>query len=582
MCGIFAIFNDSKSQAGQTVLTGLKALEYRGYDSWGLAVLQNGKLKYEKHVGKIGQAETKYPQGHIALGHTRWATHGGVTITNAHPHFDCRGRIAVVHNGMVENYNQLKAGLEKQGHNFTSQSDTEVIAHLIEEQLKHKPDFVTATLESFIKLQGSNAIVVFDTQSKQLIGCRDGSPLLLGINGKEQFLASDQNALAGKAKEVVYLDDGEAVVISENEVVYFKVADKKPIQKKKQANHLGNQKIAKEGYRHFFIKEVNEQATILPKIAKSEGKTYQLAAQQIKKADQVLLTGCGTAYHCALLGEYLLAKQGAFGRAYMAHECRSFLDFTTEKSVIIAFSQSGETADVLLAIKAAKKKGAKVIALVNAQGSTLQRLADLTIPVAAGPEIAVVSTKAFTSQLAHMVRITQYLNGKFQLSDFSKISSFLQAKQMNQLQSLAKKLAKNHHIFVIGKDLNYPAALEFALKIKETSYIHAEAFAAGELKHGVISLIEKGTPIFVLANFDQYFSEICSSAAQVKARGGQVIGVGPKNSVEFDTWIQTPDLGELSVFGNIMVGQLLGYYLGLERGADPDKPRNLAKSVTVK
>jgi len=603
MCGIFAVVNDKTSQAAQTVLAGLKKLEYRGYDSWGIAIkpLSSDTLRVDKHIGKIGEAKTNLPAGTIAIGHTRWATHGGVTDANAHPHLDCSGKIAVIHNGIVENYLQFKEELIRKGHKFLSETDTEVVAHLIEDRLlslrgvplsgtTKQSQLTKAVFETFNSLVGSNAIGVIDFETETIIACRNGSPLVVGIDEKNQqfFLGSDVPAFLKYTNKVHFLEDGEAVVISKTGVKLFDAKTGKEKKMKLQTLDWKLEDAEKAGYPHFLLKEIHEQKETIAKTALVNEKEIKRLAVLIKDGYQPIFIGCGTAYHCSLLGKYFFANVKINSDAYQAHEVPIFSKFLNPKSLTIAISQSGETADTLIACRLAKKQGAKIVAVVNARGSTLERLADIVLPVGAGPEIAVVSTKAFTAQLATLHLLSQAVSGNLEKAQekmkklTQSLNQLFTPVSINQLIDTAKSLINEEHVYVIGKNLNFPAALEFALKIKETSYLHAEAFAAGELKHGVITLIQKGTPCFVLASNDEVKSEILSSAAELKARGGKIIAVTPFKSEEFDEVIQTPDLGELTIFPNIIVGQLLGYYLGIGRGADPDKPRNLAKSVTVK
>lgn len=597
MCGIFAVINDKTNQAPQTVLEGLKKLEYRGYDSWGIAVKPENSLnlEIEKHIGKIGEAKTSLSNGKIAIGHTRWATHGGVFDKNAHPHLDCNKNIAVIHNGIIENYLEIKEKLIKNNHKFLSDTDTEVVAHLIEEKLKNKKnynidDFKKIVFQSFKKLTGSNAIGVLDSKTETIIACRNGSPLVVGIDEKNQqyFLASDIPALLKHTKKIYFLNDNEAVVLNKN---FFQVYDLKTEKSKKikiEIVDLKEEDAEKEGYPHFLLKEIDEQKkTILKTIEKNLEKIEEITLY-FKKAKKIIFTGCGTAYHCALFGKYFFAKNGFDAEAYQANEFNVFSKTIDKKTLIIAISQSGETADTLLAVKQGKAKGSKIISIINNRGSTLERLSDFFIPIQTGPEIAVVSTKAFTSQLAVVYLIAKILSGKKKegIENIKKLSKelnkWLNEDLKKQIINLAKRLLNEKNIYIIGKELNYPASLEFALKIKETSYTHAEAFASGELKHGVIALIEKNTPCFVLALNDENKNDIISSAIEVKSRNGFVIGISPFYNSVFDFYIKTPDLKEIGVIPNIIVGQLLGYFLGIGKGADPDKPRNLAKSVTVK
>jgi len=589
MCGIYGIINDKKNQAAQTVLEGLKKLEYRGYDSWGVAIIpENGqKLKIDKHIGKIGDATTNLSQGSIALGHTRWATHGGVTDINAHPHLDCTKKLAVIHNGIVENYQEIKEELLEKGHQFISETDTEVIAHLIEEKSKLKK-INEAIFETFKLLRGSNAIAVLDLNSQTIIACRNGSPLVVGLGNNQYFLASDVPAFLKETNKVYFLNDGEGIVLKQSGVTLYDLETEKEKILTPQTLDWKLEDAEKGGYPHFLIKEIYEQLTTIPKTTSINEKEILELANKIKSEYKVVLTGCGTASYCALAAKYFFAEAGIDAQSIPAYEFMPFSKFIDEKTLVFAISQSGETADTLIAVKEAKKRGGQIVAVVNARGSTLERMADVVLPVSAGPEIAVVSTKAFTSQLSTLYLLTtavrdRYKIGQEKINDLSKVlTKWLNVQLINQLITLAKTLMDEEHMYLIGKHLNYPATLEFALKIKETSYIHAEPFAAGELKHGVITLIQKGTPCFVLASNDEVKAEVLSSAAELKARGGLIIGISPFESNEFDILIKTPDLGDLTIFPNIIVGQLLGYYLGVGRGADPDKPRNLAKSVTVK
>ncbi|GAB4218965.1 MAG: glutamine--fructose-6-phosphate transaminase (isomerizing) [Candidatus Microgenomates bacterium] len=592
MCGIFAILGDKNKKAAQTVLEGLKKLEYRGYDSWGIAAFLSSsskKIEVEKHIGKIGEANTILGAADIAIGHTRWATHGGVTDFNAHPHLDCSEKIAVIHNGIVENYQIIKEKLLNKNHQFSSQTDTEVIVHLIEEKLKNH-SLTDAVFDAFNEIIGSNAIGVMDLETQSIIACRNGSPLVIGIDEKNNqfFLGSDVPAFLKYTNKVYFLNDDEGIVINKNGLKLYDLKSKKQKPIKYQIIDWKLEDAEKAGYPHFLIKEINEQKQTIPKTVLINKNEIDKIKKLHQKGYQIEIIGCGSAYYCGLAGKYYFSLNNVLANVYGAYEYDPFKKFTNKKTLVLAISQSGETADTLIAVKNAKKNGAKIAAIVNARGSTLERLADIVVPVGAGPEIAVVSTKAFTAQLATLYLIANSLNNNYKLA-VKKIESlgeilkkFLSKQLFDKIISLSKKIIAEEHAYVIGKHLNYPASLEFALKMKETSYLHAEAFAAGELKHGVITLIQKNTPCFVLASNDDVKDEVLSSAAQMKARGGKIIGIAPFESKEFDELIITPDTQELTIFANIIVGQLLGYYLGIGRGADPDKPRNLAKSVTVK
>lgn len=591
MCGIFAVYNDKNNEAAQTTLDGLKKLEYRGYDSWGIAAIpvEGTLLEIEKHIGKIGEAKTSLLKAGIAIGHTRWATHGGVTDTNAHPHLDCEDKVAVIHNGIVENYQALKDTLLGQGHRFFSETDTEVIAHLIEENKKTLP-FREAVFKTFDMLVGSNAIAVLDIESRSIVSCRNGSPLVVGIDDHDgrYYLGSDVPAFLKYTNKVYFLEDMEGVYISSEGLKIYNLKTKKEKSFTPTALDWQVEDAEKEGFPHFMLKEINEQKKTIAKTAVINDEAIKKVAEMINKDYKVVFTGCGTASYCALMGKYFLANAGRESQAYGSYEFLPFSKFIDDKTIVVGISQSGETADTLIAIREAKKRGAHIVAIVNARGSTMERLADTVIPVGAGPEIAVVSTKAFTAQLAVLYLLSYAVKGELEfagnrIKDLGKtLDGWLNDTLSKSVIELAKTLMRVEHAYLIGKHLNYPGALEFALKLKESSYIHAEPFTAGELKHGVITLIQKDTPCFVLSSVDEVKDEVLSSAMELKARGGKIIGVAPYSAREFDAYIKTPDLGDLTVFANIIVGQLLGYYLGIGRGADPDKPRNLAKSVTVK
>ena len=589
MCGIFGLIN-ADNDAAEVILQGLKKLEYRGYDSWGVVVKPVGSeqdqvLSLEKHVGKISQAETNLPQARIGLGHTRWATHGGVTDDNAHPHFDCSQTLSVVHNGIIENFRELKAELIKQNHQFRSETDSEIAAHLIEHRYQQDQDFRQAVFSSFAQLQGSNAIAVIDQASEQIAVCRDGSPLIIGLGKDQYYLASDASALLAHTKQVIYLQDQQGAVISQDGVQVYDLDSGQKLEPEIETLDWDEEQVDKQDYPHYLIKEIFEQKQIIPDLLSLNNQVYPQFEQDLANSSKLLLIGCGTAYHVAKLAAYYFADQGCQAYAVQAHEFAAFKDWCDAKTLVLAVSQSGETADTLLASKAAKQKEAKLVSLVNAKGSTLARLADINLQVGAGPEIAVVSTKASTAQLINLflaANVNDLSSARRQVKQFAKkLENWLTPKLQQELIKTAKKIMNEAHSYVIGKRYNYPAALEFALKIKETSYQHAEGFAASELKHGVISLISHGTPCFVLG--DQLTKkEVVSSGIEVSSRGGMIIGVSPEPDESYDRWIKVPDGGELTSIYNIIVGQMLGYLIGVGRGVDPDKPRNLAKSVTVK
>ena len=586
MCGIFG-YVGQQDNAGKIVFEGLKRLEYRGYDSWGIAVVNGKSLDLYKRVGKIDKSPN-LPAASIAVGHDRWATHGGVTETNAHPHLDCTGKIAVVHNGIIENFQKLKKELIYKGHNFKSQTDTEVFSHLVEEYIDL--GFVEAVRRAFKKLNGRNAFVIVNSADSMMIGLRNGSPLVFGIGSNEYFLASDVPAFLGHTRDVIFLDDGQGVVIKNNKFdVYNFVSGKNLKQPKIEKISWGSQQAEKGNYTHFLLKEILEQpVTIAASVVQNEDEIKKLA-QMVHGAFGSYLVACGTASYAALYGTYVFSQIAKKHINWaIGSEFPDYQHFLTPKTLVIAVSQSGETADTLEAIKIAKTRGAKTVAIVNVMGSSLMRLADYALLTNAGPEIAVVSTKAFTAQLSVLLLLTYATIGKFKqgrklIEKTAKaIEKMISDNFLKRIKTVAQKLNGSQHIYVIGKGQNYPIALEAALKIKEASYIHGEGFAAGELKHGVIALIEKGTPCIVLFGDDQDKDYILGSAMELKARGGLIIGIGPENNEVFDMFIKVPNIPDSSAIINTPPIQLLAYYLAVLRGNNPDRPRNLAKSVTVK
>ncbi len=586
MCGIFAYIG-KRDVAAQTVLDGLKILEYRGYDSWGIAVKTGEKITSEKHVGKIGDAKTVLPKSSLGIGHTRWATHGGVTDTNAHPHLDCNKQIAIVHNGIVENNDALRSSLIKKGHKFVSETDTEVIAHLIEETAKKERDFPTAVRKSFLKLTGLNAVVVQNSTSSQIVAIKNGSPLIIGRGKEEFFLASDASAVIPHTKSVIFLEDNQMVVINGDILLYDSNTGAKI--KPEFVELTWKAEAAEKGkYKHFLLKEINEQPHMIEGAILSNQEQAVRLATLIEKAKGTFMLGCGTASYAALAGTYLFSHIAKVHVNFsIGSEFEYLEDYLNSRSLVIPISQSGETIDVIDPVNKAKKKGAKIAAVVNVMGSTLYRAAHDKFMINAGPEKAVVSTKAFIAMYS-LLLLTAYSlvnktnEGKELLLKAAEDLRKILSKQ-EVIKKTAKKLKNAEHVFIIGRGLSYVGALEASLKLKETAYVHAEGFAGGELKHGVIALIEKGTPCIVLAPNDETYDEIISNAQQIKSRGGVIIGIGPKNSPTFDLFIETGDNKEATFISQIVSVQLLAYYTALERGIkDPDKPRNLAKSVTVK
>jgi glucosamine--fructose-6-phosphate aminotransferase (isomerizing) len=588
MCGIFG-YVSGKENSPKIILGGLKKLEYRGYDSWGVAVISNNKIFVKKKAGKIGSANVDgLPKGSIAFGHTRWATHGGVTNINAHPHFDCGKETAVIHNGIFENYEEIKNQLIKKGHKFISETDTEVISHMIEDQLK-KSSLPESVRKVFNQMEGLNAVIVINVKEKLLVAARNGSPLIIGFGKDENFLSSDTPAILPYTKNVYFLEDNEMTILSDKsvKVIDVKNGKVKKIKIQKIDWTIEQEKLGK--YKHYMLKEIYEQPEIINGIAVNGKEQAERIADIIKNAKGSYLVGCGTASYACLAGTYLFSKIAKFHiNSAVGSEFGYHLEFLNKKSLVIALSQSGETMDILESVKKAKETGAAIASLVNVLGSSLFRLSDYKTLIGAGPEKAVASTKAFVGMIAHLLLIAYSLDGR--VSEGQKVlkeavkstKKVLAKKEIEKIKKLAEIIKNKKHIYVIGRGLSYPASLEAALKIKEVSYIHAEGLAAGELKHGPLALVEKGTPCIAFLPNDETYGSNLAGAMEMKARGGFIVGISYKNHEVFDYYIPVADAGEGTIIPNIVVAQLLAYYLTIKRGLDPDKPRNLAKSVTVK
>jgi len=595
MCGIFGYVGGGRSSADAAgiVLRGLKKLEYRGYDSWGVAVAHDGTVKLERRVGKIGEASVGLPPGLVGIGHTRWATHGGVTEPNAHPHLDCRGRLALIHNGIVSNYRELRDTLDLSRHPLRSETDTEVIVHLLEERLARTPEgseqLVRALVSVFRELEGLNAVAVLDVRSGQLAVAKSGSPIVLGWGTGESFLASDYSALLEHTRRVTFLDDGQAALIEGRGIRVFDVATGSEIAPAVEEVEWEAAATELSGYPDYLSKEIHEQPAVLRRLGAEWAAHVRGLAGMLREARDVFAVGCGTAGHAALAAQYLLARIAGRRLTFATGSEFSYLkDFVSDGALVLAFSQSGETIDVIDAVRDAKRRKAKVAAIVNVEGSSLWRLADRAFPIGAGPERCVLSTKSFTGKLAILMMTAHEMIGRSDVgaslvqAAAEETERLLRDERRTLIRQIADQIHRHEHMFVIGRGPSYPLALEAALKIKEVSYIHAEGFAGGELKHGVIALIEPGTPALVLAPRDETYDDVMSGALQMKARGAMIIGVSPAPHEAFDAHIPVADLGPATAIINAVPAQLLGYYLCLLRGHDPDKPRNLAKSVTVK
>jgi len=608
MCGIVGMV--SNRNASEILLSSIKKLEYRGYDSVGMACLEKGLMQIKKDAGKIDDVDEKLNfaelKGNIGIAHSRWSTHGKVTKENAHPHTDCKQKIAVVHNGIIENYSQLKEILMKKGHKFLSETDTEVIAHLIEEN--YNGSLKDAVLKTLKIIEGAYAIGVICTEEPdKIIAARKESPLIIGIGNGENFIASDVPAIINLTKQIIFLDNNEIAVLTKDDVKVYDT-DGKEIKKEIKIIDWDASKAEKQDYEHFMLKEICEQPeaiedTIDERIKDNDieiAEEIGLSNEELSKINRIVIVACGTSWHAGLVGEFMLEELARINtEVEYASEFRYRNPIVDDKTLVIAISQSGETADTLAAMREAKKQGAKVISICNVKGSSIARESDGVIYTYAGPEIGVASTKAFTSQLIVLYLITIYLGKirnvlpeeqvKNRIRDLRKIP--LQVKSIienkKEIKLLAEKFFRKTNAIYLGRGNNYPIALEGALKLKEVSYIHAEGYPAAEMKHGPIALIDEEMPVFFIATKDNVtYRKVLSNIEEVKARKGIVVAVATKNDSEVaklvdyiiyipeNSYILTPLLA-------VIPFQLLAYYIAVKRGCNVDKPRNLAKSVTV-
>jgi len=593
MCGIFGYVGPK--QAIPIILSGLKKLEYRGYDSAGVAVIKPDLgIDVKKFVGRVDDLNDKLDllsmSGNIGMGHTRWATHGGVTQKNAHQHVSNNKKIVVIHNGIVENYQELKRFLQKKGFTFYSETDTETIPNLIEYEMQTGKDFETATMDTLKQIHGYYAVLVMHEDERKIIGSRNGSPLLIGIGDGENFISSDIPAFLEYTKQVMYISDNDFVILNEdqNSINFYSMETGLEISRPIHSIDWSLEQAQKGDFDHFMMKEITEQIETVNSAVNQNVEDLFSVSDEIRKAKNIFLVACGSSYHACLTSSYLFSKIARMHvNVVLGSEFSNYESFLDGETLVISVSQSGETIDVLDAVRAARRKGCKVLSIVNVVGSSLHRTSDLSLLLNAGPEIGVLSTKTYTSQLAVLALIAYTVAGRYEEGkkdlEFLRnvIFNLTSANTRDYIQKLAVYLKDREHIFLIGRGLQFPTALEAALKIKEVSYIHAEGFSGGELKHGTIALIEEGTPCIVFVS-NENEKDILSNAIEIKSRGGYIIGINSENNEVFDFFIKVPDAGHLNPVTQIIPIQILAYQLALLRGADPDKPRNLAKSVTVK
>ena len=572
------------------LLEGLKRVEYRGYDSAGMATIWDGTLSVRKGVGRVIEIEQSRNllglKGNIGMAHTRWATHGGVTDQNAHPHASCKELVAVIHNGIIENYLPLKKALVAKGHKFRSETDTEVVAHMIEDEYKRVHDPMRATMGVTKKLKGQYAIaVMFQDRPDILVGARKDAPLIVGVGEDKMFLASDVLAFIGHTDRTIFLDNYEVVELTKDRVRIVG-PNRREVKRKPTQVAWELSDISKSDFEHYTLKEINEQPrTVLSASVQEPGKVEEFA-RAIRKAKSLYITASGTSYHAGLLMKFRLNKEARIRvDTVVAGELKEHSGFLGKGSVVIAFSQSGETADVMEAVKEAKKHGAKVYSIVNAAGSTLARESDGVLLLNCGPEVGVAATKSFTAQVVVANMVVDAVLGKRKSNGFRELSEAVaETLKCDELvRGLVLEYRDRPDFYFVARGYESPVAMEGALKLKELSYIHAEGMPASELKHGTLALIEKGTPVVVLNPSGDSHADSLSNAEELRARGADVIGISDKKDQVYRYYIRVPKVQPKFVpIVEAIPLQLLAYHMSVARRNDPDYPRNLAKSVTVK
>ena len=607
MCGIVG-FTGSQN-AAPILLDGLKKLEYRGYDSAGIAVLGEKGIHMVKASGMIKNLDAKIKggaalPGHAGIGHTRWATHGEPTDVNAHPHMSNDNKFAVVHNGIIENYAQLREELKGKGFQFKSETDTEVIVHLMD--MYYEGDLKKAVLKTISRLEGAYALgILCSEEGGRIVAARQSAPLIVGVGIGENYFASDVTALVAHTKNVIYMEDGEIADITPENITIYDTTGK-VLEKTVTRIAWDIAAAEKGGYEHFMLKEIMEQphaikSTIEPRIKDGEIvlDDFSLSDEDLKQINKIMITACGSAFYAGSVGKYVIEELCRIPvEADLASELRYRNPLVDEHTLLVVVSQSGETADTIAAMKECKARGARVLAIVNVVGSTIAKLADDVVYTWAGPEIAVATTKGYTTQVAVMDMLAVYLARRLGRLDDAKnkelVDAILQFPSLIQrsidlnpnLPALAEKYHSHNDVFFIGRNLDYAASMEGSLKLKEISYLHSEAYAAGELKHGTIALIEKGRPVVALACYETLFDKMMSNIKEVKARGAQVLAVVLEGNrqifAEADDVIFVPRTTEIfNTLPEIVPLQLFAYYVAKANGCAIDKPKNLAKSVTV-
>jgi len=586
MCSIIGYLGDSP--AAPILVKGLKRMEYRGYDSVGVATFSGNQILVRKGVGKVMEVNNTVKldmlSGKVGIGHTRWATHGIVTEVNAHPHPSSSGKIAIVHNGIIDNYAELKKDLQEKGYNFKSETDSEAIANLLQYNLDQTKDIKKSMMQTALELKGNYAFVaVFDDGT--LTAARLHEPLIVGIGKDGYFISSDVLGFVEHTDEVIYPDNREFIIIDSSGLKIFDF-EGNPVQHQitKVSKELAD--AYKGDYAHFTLKEISDQPTTILKAGSNTKMELDLVTEHLKHAKNLYITGSGTSYNAALVAKHLFSKYAKIKiEPIISSEVQFSSTHFDDQSILIALSQSGESADVLEAVKIAQKDGAKIISIVNIMTSSLVQMSSISIGLNCGPEIGVAATKSFTSQLAILYKIADKLcNGGVGL-DFNKVSESISKilSDHSKIQDIAKKLKNVSDIYVLGRGIHYPIASEASLKLKELTYIHAEGLPGGELKHGPLALMDSNVYVIIINPNDSTYADTLASAHEIKARGAKIIGISDVPNAIYDYWIEVPTIDEsLLPLIEIIPIQLLAYYSALEKDTDPDYPRNLAKSVTVK
>ncbi|HLA21946.1 MAG TPA: glutamine--fructose-6-phosphate transaminase (isomerizing) [Nitrosopumilaceae archaeon] len=585
MCSIIGYLGENS--AAPVIVKGLKRMEYRGYDSVGVAIFSGNQILIRKGVGKVAEVNNTVKldalSGTVGIGHTRWATHGGVTETNAHPHPSSSGEVAIVHNGIIENYLELKKELQQKGYTFKSETDSEIIANLLQYNFDQTKDIKKSMMQTVSKLKGNYAFVaVFENGT--LTAARFHEPLIIGVGKDGYFISSDVLGFVEHTDEVIYPDNHEFVIINSEGIQMFNY-EGNPVQHQitKVSKELAD--AYKGDYAHFTLKEISEQPLTILKAGDSTKLELDLVTEFVKHAKNLYITGSGTSYNAALVAKHLFSKYAKIKlEPIISSEVQFSPNFFDHQSILIAISQSGESADVLEAVNIAKKEGAKIISIVNIMTSSLVHASSISIGLNCGPEIGVAATKSFTSQLVILYKITEML-GSFIGLDLDMVSKHITTilSDHSKIQNIAKKLKDVSDIYVLGRGVHYPIASEAALKLKELTYVHAEGIPGGELKHGPLALMDSNVYVIIINPNDSTYVDTLASAHEIKARGAKIIGISDEPNDVYDYWIEIPSVSEiLFPLIEIIPIQLLAYYSALEKDTDPDYPRNLAKSVTVK